>query len=100
MLLSSILSILDQSQTAQVESKTVEKTDAQAVYGPYKIYADAAMKLVADIKDLQKKESAEVGPLSPMLLTHGPPSTSIHELTKAVAKFEKNDPKHVLDVFQ
>jgi hypothetical protein len=99
MLLSTILSILGQNQIAQAEPKIAEKTDKKALYGPYKIYADAAMKLAPDIKDLPTKQSAEAGPLRPMLLTHGPPATSVHELIKAVAKFEKNAPKRVLDVF-
>lgn len=99
MLLSSILSILDKNQNEQVHPKTVEKAETKAAYGPYKIYADAARKSDPDIANFQMKPESEAGPLRPMLLTHGPPSTSIHELIKAVAKFEKNDPKRVLDVF-
>ena len=100
MLLSTILSILGQNQIAQAEPKIAEKTDSKALYGPYKIYADAAMKLAPDINILQTKQPAEAGPLRPMLLTHGPPSTSVHELIQAVAKFHKKEPKHAVDVFK
>jgi hypothetical protein len=99
MLLSTILSILGQTQIAQAEPKIAEKTETKALYGPYKIYADAAMKFEPDIGNLQTKHAAEEAPLRPMLLAHGPPSTSIHELIKAVAKFDTNETKRVLDVF-
>ena len=100
MLLSSILSILDKIQNEQVQPKTAQNTETKALYGPYKIYADAAMKLAPDIDILQTKQPVEAGPPRPMLLTHGPPSTSVHELIQAVAKFHKKEPKHVVDVFK
>ena len=100
MLLSSILSILDKIQNEQVQPKTAENTETKALYGPYKIYADAAMELAPEIKNLLTTQAADAGPPRPMLLTHGPPSTSVHELIQAVAKFQKKEPKHVVDVFK
>jgi hypothetical protein len=97
MLLSSILSILDKNQNEQVHPKIADKPET--AYGPYKIYAEAARNLEPEIETLQMKQEPEAGPLKPILQTHGPPSTSIHDLIKAVAKFEKTAPKRVLDVF-
>jgi hypothetical protein len=100
MLLSSILSILDKYQNEQVQPKIAENTEIKALYGPYKIYADAAMASAPDIKNLQAQQAADAGPPKPMLPAHGTPSTSIHELIRAVAKFHKKETKHVVDVFR
>jgi hypothetical protein len=100
MLLSSVLSILDQSQITQNQPKTVQNTETDAVREPFTISASPESELAPDLKDLQTKQAAEAGLLRPILLVPGAPSTSLHDLIKAVAKFEKNDPKRVVDVFE